>query len=124
MMDGNRTIVPAVIDSLVVPADDHPLSSARGMAAVVISPAVQRRHAGGVAETEAAFRILSRVCADLGGRVHLTKHVFAEPDVLDQMYSEGMTRFRRARSIFDPSRLFGSPFLDRLDQATAVRAAA
>lgn len=62
---------------------------------------------------ELAVDLSSEVFA-LGGRVHLTKNVFAKPAELERMYSAGLAQLKAARSAVDPTGVLGSDFIDRL----------
>jgi FAD/FMN-containing dehydrogenase len=50
----------------------------------------------------------------LGGRVHLTKNVFARPGEVSRMYKEGLTHMIAAKRKYDPYGLLTSDFAQRL----------
>lgn len=50
----------------------------------------------------------------LGGRVHLTKNVFARPGDVSRMYREGLTQMIAAKRKYDPFGLLTSDFAQRL----------
>jgi FAD/FMN-containing dehydrogenase len=108
-----------VIDLLTCPPDATLLSSVNGTGGVMVSLAVQgvsRKDAGRVIEV---LRRLSRHCADLGGCVHLVKHVHAEPEVLREMYGPAFATFLSLKQQVDPRGILRNAFFDRL--ATACR---
>lgn len=108
-----------LIDLLTLPADDGLLSASRGQDVVVISVAVQGLSAGAAERTRGMLRRLARHCADLQGRIHLTKAVYADDDVLARMYGEDLVELDAWRRQLDPRGVFGSAFHDRLAGAVA-----
>ncbi|MFO0600737.1 MAG: FAD-binding protein [Myxococcaceae bacterium] len=50
----------------------------------------------------------------LGGRIHLTKNVFAKPGDVSRMYKEGLTQLIAAKRKYDPYGLLTSDFAQRL----------
>lgn len=103
----------SVVDLMTVPADDHLLSSTRGQAGIAVTATVCELGRRSVERVCALFAGLSVEAADLGGRVHLTKHVFADPGVLTSMYAEGIAEWQ-ARRTQHGSTVFSSRFLRRL----------
>lgn len=60
------------------------------------------------------FVDLATETASLGGRVHLTKNVFARASELSRMYRSGLERLVAAKRKYDPAGLLTSDFAQRL----------
>jgi FAD/FMN-containing dehydrogenase len=103
-----------LIDLLYLREDDGLMSAARGGEAVVVSVAFQGVGRGHIGRIEQLCRQLSEVAALLDGRVHLTKHVYVEPDVLQQMYGESLIELGELRRQVDPRRTLRSALYDRV----------
>jgi hypothetical protein len=103
-----------VIDLLFLREDDGLMSAARGSEAVVVSLAMQGLAQAKVERVKTFYRRLSEVCAILGGRVHLTKHVHVEPDVLQHMYGSALIELGELRRQVDPRRTLRSALYDRV----------
>jgi decaprenylphospho-beta-D-ribofuranose 2-oxidase len=111
----------SVIDLLGVAADDSMLSACGERPAIAVSVAFQ--HVGGARAARAAKVLarLSRDALEVGGRVHLVKHVFAEPELLEAMYGDALRAWTAVRDRYDPERVLSSHFLDRLTPRGARR---
>ena len=109
-------LVPAMVDVLYLPGDTRDgflLSSTRGMAGFAVSIAFERVVTGGFAREEAALADLARTAAELGGRVHLVKHVFADPALLEAMYPQ-LDAWLAVKQRLDPDWLLRNEFLARV----------
>lgn len=110
----DRRLAADVVDMLVVPREEGPLSSSPDGECVVVTFATQGLRRAGAAPVIAAARALARRAAELGGRVHLAKNVFVEPDVLQQMYGPGVRALESLAARVDPQGVLCSPFLRAL----------
>lgn len=106
--------VPSVYDVMTVPADRGLMPGSRGAPHVATSPSFQFFHDRQVLANTAFLRRLSRQCAELGGRVHLTKNVYVEPDVFEAMHGEGIAAWWALKDEVDPGRVWSTRFLQRL----------
>ncbi len=107
-------LVPMMADVLYCPSDRALLSATHELDGFVASFAFAPRTAGRLARTRDAFVRLSKACRELGGRVHLTKHVHAEPGDLAAMYERTLPRFRELKRRLDPDGLIRNAFLERV----------
>lgn len=106
----------ALLDVLHLPTDEpFALSSTRpgpGFAVTLTFegihdvPTIQRLRGRLVELTQEVRRV--------GGRVHLTKNVFATRDDLEAMYGEGLAELARVKAETDPHALLASDFADRV----------
>jgi len=106
----------ALIDVLHLPADEgFALSSTRGRGGYALTLTFE-----GIRDLAHAHRVraccldLARETEALGGRVHLTKNVFATAEDLSTTYAEGIAQMAEAKRTYDPNGRFGSEFTDRL----------
>ena len=102
------------IDMLFLPEDDGLMSPVRGYEACLVTPVRQGVARGAVERVRMLFMRLSEVCASLGGRVSLTKHVHVDPDVFQQMYGSALIEFSQLRRELDPQHTLRSGLYDRL----------
>lgn len=107
---------PTILDVLHLPADDAPvlLSPTRGLGGFAITLAWQTLDGRRIDGARALVRLLSRRCADAGGRVSLVKNVYAPDAVVRGMYAEGISEARALKREVDPRGVLGGPFVDRL----------
>lgn len=56
---------------------------------------------------------LSRDCKSVGGRLHLVKNVYAEPDVFRAMFSPQIEIFEGIKRKYDPDLILQNPFSDK-----------
>lgn len=106
----------ALVDVLYLPEDEpFALSSSHGGGGYAVTLTFE-----GVDGVEKAG-VVRELCVDLsseifaqGGRVHLTKNVFARPEELRRMYATGLAQLEAARRTYDPTSLLTSDFLERL----------
>lgn len=61
----------------------------------------------------AVFERLSQRTAELGGRVHLTKNVFADPALIRERYAETLPAFRALKARLDPAGVLRGGFYER-----------
>lgn len=106
----------ALVDVIFLPADEpFALSSTRGTSGFAVTLTFEGvdgvERAGLVREL--SVDLTSEVVA-LGGRVHLTKNVFARPAELARMFSEGIAQLQAAKRAVDPTGVLASDFIDRL----------
>jgi FAD/FMN-containing dehydrogenase len=106
---------PTVVDVLHLPADDEfLLSSTRGLAGHVVTLTFEGLRKQKLARIERLLIELGDRCAALGGRIHLTKNVYARAGLVESTYREGMTRYAAIKARLDPKGLLRSAFLERL----------
>ncbi len=102
------------LDLLVAPADDTLLCAAPGVESVLVTPVVQGLLPRTSAKVIAVYHRLSRFAAELGGRVHLTKSVYVEPDVMQEMYGDAVRELDALRGLVDPYGVLQNRFLERI----------
>ncbi len=112
-MAGRR---PTILDVLHLPADDAPvlLSPTRGLGGFAITLAWQTLDGRRIDGARSLVRLLSKRCADAGGRVSLVKNVYASDAVVRGMYAEGIAEARALKREVDPRGVLGGPFVDRV----------
>ena len=113
---------PNVVDVLYIPSGDGFLSASRGLDGFALTFGIEGldkdfdfHHATGVLTKIAAL------CAQpkYGGRVHLTKNVFANAADIAKMYADGLPLWAAAKQRYDPQRLLSSDFYDDVLQPAA-----
>jgi decaprenylphospho-beta-D-ribofuranose 2-oxidase len=57
---------------------------------------------------------LSRLCLEMGGRVHLTKNVMARPEDIRLMYGEVVGPFFAVKRKYDPQGILRNDFIEKL----------
>ncbi|MDD9939558.1 MAG: FAD-binding oxidoreductase [Myxococcales bacterium] len=110
-----RGLLPAIIDVLYLPDDgddEFLLSSSHEMSGFAVSLAFERVFTSDFADVEKALREISRYCAEAGGRVHLVKHVFVDPELLTTMYPK-LDEWIAIKERLDPERTLQNEFLGR-----------
>ncbi|TNE43104.1 MAG: FAD-binding protein [Deltaproteobacteria bacterium] len=110
----NTRFSPSLIDMLTLPKDSIALSATRDMDGLAITLSFQEF---GKAKLPALIKMLqelSQDCAAVGGRVHLVKNVFVEPDVLEEMYIEGLQEWKQLKDQLDPNRILVSQLFQRM----------
>ena len=109
-------VEPSLIDIMTLSPEPALLSANHGMHGMAITIAFQRLGlpVEWVERMRRAMHALARRCADLGGRVHLTKNVMAEPEVIRRMYADALPTWRAIKGRYDPDGVLGSALVDRL----------
>lgn len=105
---------PQATDVLFLPAVHGVLSPNRDLHALTISFAFEAVIGGRADLIRRALRKVSKVCADLGGRVHLGKNVYVEPSDLARMYGSSLKEFREIKAELDPDGVFTSAFWEEV----------
>lgn len=111
-----RKLLPSLIDVLYVPDESREgflLSSSTGMSGFAVSIAFEKAFTGRFPKEERALYDISRLCHALEGRVHVVKHVFADPRAMQARY-RGLGRMIAVKNALDPERLLQSEFLRRV----------
>lgn len=113
----------ALVDVLPVPARTSPslLSSNRGSAGFIVSFAFEHALRRRFPREEQAYRALALVAESLGGRVHLMKHVYADPDAIARMYPDLAVLAEHKRAL-DPMGTLDNAFMRRVFRALAIGA--
>lgn len=111
---------PTLLDVLFVPEDEAYLSGSYRMPGLAITAAFEPLRARALAASEAALVELSAVAERLGGRVHLTKRVCADPAVIGRMYAHGLAKLAELKDRLDPQRLFDSAFAEQVLRPAAA----
>ncbi|MEQ9324938.1 MAG: FAD-binding oxidoreductase [Polyangiaceae bacterium] len=107
---------PTVFEFLFMPRDRILMSASYDMPGFAITIAFQdieseRRQAKAIA----AMKELSRVVhEDFDGRIHFTKNVYAEPEVVAAMYAGRASQFLELKRQLDPEGVLRNRFLDRM----------
>jgi FAD/FMN-containing dehydrogenase len=112
-----RGLLPTLIDVLFLPddrGDGFLLSSSHERSGFAVSIAFEKIVSAKFPQEEQAFRDIAKLCFEkYQGRVHLVKHVFAAPELLENMYP-GLPEFLRQKDQLDPGRLLQNEFLTRV----------
>jgi len=105
----------AMFDVLHLPEDEpFALSSTRGQAGFAVTLTLD-----GTLRDADMYRVerllggLSALALRLGGRVHLTKNVFASSDTVAAMYRDGLRELAELRKRYDPQGVLTSDFARR-----------
>lgn len=110
---GAARVVPTMSDVLYCLSDRALLSATYDLPGFFISFAFETSWRGRCARIDAALTQASKECLALGGRVHLTKNVRADPDDLAAMYATTLPTLLELRRRLDPERRIRSDFLAR-----------
>jgi decaprenylphospho-beta-D-ribofuranose 2-oxidase len=105
---------PTLIDVLYLPSDDFLLSATRGMEGYAVTLTFSQRNENGWDTLQERLHALSRVCHELGGRVHLVKDVVAEQPLLEEMYGGAFAELRALKRRYDPHGVLENGFYDRV----------
>jgi FAD/FMN-containing dehydrogenase len=112
---------PLIFDVTWLPEDqDFVMSSTRKMAGYAVNIAFVGTSDAQTPRVIRLFTELADRCLALGGRVHLTKNVFARPETLRAMYAESLATMAELGGRVDPTGTFRSAFLERV-MGTAPR---
>ena len=112
-----RGLLPPLIDVLFLPDDSGEgfvLSSNRGISGYAVTVTFEAPFRTEFPDEELACHEISRICAAMGGRVHLVKNVFADCAALEIMYAEGISELRALKAKVDPSHALSNGFLRRI----------
>jgi FAD/FMN-containing dehydrogenase len=93
---------------------DSLLSSTRDFEGFLVSVAFEESAPPVLARIRACMEELSERCLELGGRVHLTKNVYASPAALEAMYGRALDEFFEQKARVDPDGVLCNGFLERL----------
>lgn len=106
----------ALVDVLHLPEDESfLLSSSRGLAGFAVTLTFEgAKDVFAVDRMREIFLELGRETLRRGGRVHLTKNVFASAETMRTMYGPGVAGMIGLKRRYDPSGLLGSTFVSRL----------
>jgi hypothetical protein len=108
-------VASVFFDVLVIPQEkDSVLSSTRDFDGFMVSVAFEESASRVVARIQSCLEDLSRVCLGLGGRVHLSKNVYTNPDVLEAMYGPALDEFFLQKSRVDADAILCNGFLEKL----------
>jgi FAD/FMN-containing dehydrogenase len=111
----SHAVQPILEDLLVVPEDrDSLLSTGRDLSGFLVNVAFEPSSKAELAGIEPCLRTLGRVCADLGGRVSLSKNVRVETADLERMYGPQLDAFFELKRRVDPKGVLSSRFFERL----------
>lgn len=106
----------ALVDVLHLPEDEpFLLSSSRGLSGFAVTLTFEgARDVATVDAMREVFIELGRETQRLGGRVHLTKNVFASAEAMRAMYGTGIAAMTGLKRRYDPNGLLGSEFVSRV----------
>lgn len=108
-------VASVFFDVLVIPREeDSVLSSSPDFDAFMVSVAFEESAPPVVARVRACLEGLSRRCLEIGGRVHLSKNVYASPEVLEAMYAPALDTFFEQKRRTDAAGILCNGFLERL----------
>lgn len=116
VLDRRRLSCP-LIDVLYLPDDANEgfvLSSNHGISGYAITITFEDPLRASFPEEEAAYEELTQICADMGGRVHLVKNVFARPETMEQSYAWGVDRVAALKAKYDPERMLSNGWVRRV----------
>jgi FAD/FMN-containing dehydrogenase len=114
-------IAPTLIDILYMHEDRTTMSASHGREGFACTLSFEDiRDETRRARVIDALYELSERCHAHGGRVHLTKNVFARPDTLARMYGEQLTRFLEVKRALDPDGILQNRFFERVFSASAA----
>jgi FAD/FMN-containing dehydrogenase len=123
LMDAHD-IEPTLIDVLYMPADRTLMSASHGREGFACTLSFEDiRDLERRARVIHALYVLSERCYAHGGRVHFTKHVYAEPPTLAKMYGPQLAAFLALKERLDPTGLLRNAFFERVFAAPAALAA-
>jgi FAD/FMN-containing dehydrogenase len=109
-------IEPTLLEFLFMPKDHILMSASHGIAGFAITLAFQDIESEPRQQrTIAAMKAISqRLHDEYEGRIHLTKNVYADPDVIRGMYGPNAERFLALKEKYDPAGVLRNDFFDRL----------
>jgi hypothetical protein len=106
---------PALVDVLYVGRDDDQflLSSSSEFDAFAVTFTFERLFRS-LDKERASLVVLSRLCRDFGGRVHLGKNVYADIDLICDMYNVPLTTLRSLREKYEVNSVLRNDFAKRV----------
>ena len=116
LLDG-RKLSLTLLDILYLPdeADDaFPLSSSRDLPGFAVTLTFEKLLSTRFKKEESALRDIAELCAKLGGRIHLTKNVCADPEIIAKMYETGIAEMRCARAASHAEQRLSNDFMVRV----------
>jgi decaprenylphospho-beta-D-ribofuranose 2-oxidase len=109
-------IEPTLFEFLFMPRDRVLMSASYEMPGFAITLAFQDIRCE--ERRRAAIRAIEKISSlchhSFGGRIHFTKNVYAEPDVIRGMYGERATAFLALKDHYDPHRVLRNAFFERI----------
>jgi decaprenylphospho-beta-D-ribofuranose 2-oxidase len=112
-----RGLLPTLIDVLYVPDDADEgffLSSSAGISGFAVSIAFEKIFSSKLPDEEAALREIAHACHEATGRVHLVKHVYADPKIIKTMYRDGIESLIGVKRVHDSKCILRNEFLERV----------
>ena len=112
----DHDIEPTLFEFLFMPKDRVLMSASNGTTGYAITVAFQdieskRRQERAI---QALRAISHRLWHGYRGRIHLTKNVYADPDVLEKMFGDHATQFLALKNQYDPEGVLRNCFFERL----------
>lgn len=108
-------VEPTLFEFLFMPCDRILMSASYDMPGFAITVAFQdipkQSHRD---EVIAVLKTISRACQEVGGRLHLTKNVYVDDEVIRAMYADRAAKFLRLKDELDPSGVLRNRFFDRV----------
>jgi len=112
----SKRLNPSLFDIVPIPGDDMLMSASRALDGYAVSVAFEDLDKRTILELHRQLQAASARCAELGGRVHLVKNVYATPEQLYGMYSGDMEHFLRLKEQVDPEGFLHNSFFERVFQ--------
>jgi decaprenylphospho-beta-D-ribofuranose 2-oxidase len=112
-----RQLLPSIIDVLYIPEDTDQflLSSSAVTPGFAVSIAFEHCFQRRFAKEEQALRDIATICfKNFQGRIHLAKHVFADPRLIERMYETTLPLMRRKKQELDPNHVLENEFMLRV----------
>lgn len=110
-----RGIKPMLFDAMFLPEDEaFVMSSTNGLAGFAVNIAFEGLEGEQLQATKEMFSLLTTLCKEWGGRVHLVKNVFANPQDLRDMYADAFQSWKELKRKYDPQNTLGSGFIERI----------
>lgn len=106
---------PTETDMLFVAKDQCLMSGSYNLDGFAVSVAFEPIAPDGSAppKVQELMIDLTQDCRSVGGRLHLVKNVYAEPDDFRKMFSPQIEQFENIKKNYDPSRILQNGFSDR-----------
>ena len=109
---------PTETDMLFVAEDDCLMSANYHLDGFAVTLAFEPIRDDGSPDpkVEALLQDLSRDCLAAGGRIHMVKNLYIEPDVFRKMFSPQIATFEEIKRKYDPHLVLRNPFSDNFFQ--------